>query len=216
MYMTVLIHNVQTNCMERFGRDLREPMPYANETLTVGEFRGRSLSDLLWTTSQTMQSWVAFRRMWGSPIYAPYVFKRIAEGGHAAQSQHYAGTAFDVGQNLTNARRALMRQLATRSGLWSYVEPAYLTPTWVHFDRRLFPPACAAGYPLVRQGCVGVYVCILQDALNLVIGSALSIDGVFGPVTCEQTRYFQAVNRLTADGVVGCYTWQALTSQALG
>jgi len=214
--MVVLIHNVQANRMERFERGPREPMPYANETLTVGEFRGRSLSDLLWTTTQTMQSWVAFRRMWGSPIYAPYIFKRIAEGGHAAQSQHYAGTAFDVAQNLTNAQRALMRQMAARSGLWSYVEPAYLTPTWVHFDRRLGPPACAAGYPLQRQGCVGVYVCILQDALNVVTGSRLSVDGVFGYVTCEQVRIFQALNRLTADGVVGCSTWQALTSQALG
>ena len=214
--MTVLVYNNQTGRMERFGRDPREPMPYANETLTVGEFRGRSLSDLLWTTSQTMQSWVAFRRMWGSPIYAPYIFKRIAEGGHAAQSQHYAGTAFDVGQNLTNARRALMRQLAQRSGLWSYVEPAYLTPSWVHFDRRMFPPACDAGYPLQRLGCAGVYTCILQDALNLVTGSDLYIDGAFGPVTCEQVRIFQALNRLTADGVVGCSTWQALTTQALG
>jgi len=214
--MTVLVHNIQANRMERFGRDLREPMPYADETMTVGEFRGRSLSDLVWTTSQTMQSWVAFRRMWGAPIYAPYVFRRIGEGGHAAQSQHYAGTAFDVGQNLTNARRAQMRQLAQRSGLWSYVEPASLTPTWVHFDRRLGPPACDAGYPLQRLGSIGVYVCILQDALNVVTGFSLSIDGVFGPLTVARVRIFQALNRLVPDGVVGCATWRALTSQALG
>jgi len=131
MFMTVLVQNTQTNCMERYERGPREPMPHANETLLVGEFRGASLSQLLWTTSQTMQSWVAFRRLWGAPIYAPYIFKRIGEGGHAAQSQHYAGTAFDVAQNLTNAQRASMRRLAERSGLWSYVEPAQLTPTWV-------------------------------------------------------------------------------------
>ena len=127
--MTILVQNVQANRMERYERGPREPMPHANETLVVGEFRGASLSQLLWTTSQAMQSWVAFRRMWGAPIYLPYAFKRIGEGGHAAQSQHYAGTAFDCAQNLTNAQRALMRQLATRSGLWSYVEPTYLTPT---------------------------------------------------------------------------------------
>jgi len=80
----------------------------------------------------------------------------------------------------------------------------------------MFPPACDAGYPLQRQGSAGVYTCILQDALNLVTGSNLYIDGVFGPVTCEQVRYFQAVNGLYADGVVGCSTWQALTAQALG
>jgi len=214
--MTVLVHNVQANRMERFARDPREPMPYANETMTVGEFRGRSLSELLWTTTQAMHSWVTFRQMWGMPIYAPYIFKRIGEGGHAGQSQHYAGTAFDVGQNLTNAQRSQMRQLAERSGLWSYVEPAYLTPTWVHFDRRIFPPACSAGYPLVRLGSVGVYVCILQDALNIVTGFSLNIDGVFGPLTSARVRIFQALNRLTADGIVGCATWTSLTSQALG
>ena len=63
---------------------------------------------------------------------------------------------------------------------------------------------------------MGVYVCILQDALNLVGNANLYIDGVFGPVTCEQVRFFQALNRLYADGVVGCATWQILTAQALG
>jgi len=129
--MTVLVQNLHINRMERFERGPGESMPYANETLRVQEFRGASQSSLLWTTTGTMESWVAFRRLWGQPIYVPYAFKRIGEGGHAAQSQHYAGTAFDCAQNLTNARRAEMRLLAERSGLWSYVEPAYLTPTWV-------------------------------------------------------------------------------------
>ena len=214
--MTILVQNMQTGRMERFERGPREPMPYANETLLVGEFRGSSLSQLLWTTSQAMQSWVAFRRMWGAPIYLPYAFKRIGEGGHAAQSQHYAGTSFDCAQNLTNAQRARMRSMAEQSGLWSYVEPVSIAPTWVHMDRRLFPPACAAGYPLVRRGVVGVYVCILQDALNIAVGAELRIDGIFGPATYEQVRVFQVLNRLTADGVVGCATWRALTAQAVG
>ena len=40
------------------------------------------------------------------------------------QSQHYAGTSFDVGQNLTNAERTIMRNKAISSGVWSYVETA--------------------------------------------------------------------------------------------
>jgi hypothetical protein len=51
-------------------------------------------------------------------------------------SQHYAGLAFDVGQNLSNSGRATMRNLAVSSGIWNYVEPASDTPTWVHFDER--------------------------------------------------------------------------------
>lgn len=87
--------------------------------------------------------------------------------GIAGQSQHYAGTAFDVGQRLTNSERNTMRNLAQNSGIWSYVEPAFLTPTWVHFDKRSGSPACAqGGYPLVRQGSKGVYVLVAQDGLN--------------------------------------------------
>ena len=58
------------------------------------------------------------------------------------QSQHYAGVAFDVGHNLTNAQRAEMRTLAINSGLWGYVEPVSISPTWVHFDRRRGIAAC--------------------------------------------------------------------------
>ena len=45
-------------------------------------------------------------------------------GGHGTQSQHYAGVAFDVGQNLTNAQRSVLRNSASNSGLWTYVEEA--------------------------------------------------------------------------------------------
>ena len=57
-------------------------------------------------------------------------------GGHGTQSQHYAGVAFDVGQNLSNSQRAVLRNSASSSGLWTYVEPVSISPTWVHFDRR--------------------------------------------------------------------------------
>ena len=216
MTMTVLIHNMRTHRMERFQRDTHEPMPFANPTLTVGEFLGSSQSRLLWSNTATMEAWVAFRRLWGDPIFVPFAFRRIGEGGHAAQSQHYAGTAFDVGQNLTNARRNQMRNLAISSGIWGHVDPAHLTPTWVHMDRRTFPPACAAGYPIQRRGSMGVYTCVLQDALNTVTNAGLSVDGMFGPITNAAVERFQGNNRLTVDGIVGCNTWRALTSQAVG
>jgi len=215
--MIVLAHNTRDNRMERYELGLRSPMPYANETLRVGEFRGSSRSELLWTTSATMESWTAFRRLWGRPIPVPYAFKRVGEGGHGQQSQHYAGTAFDVGQNLAAAGRTQMRLLAQSSGLWSYVEPVYLTPSWVHFDRRIGPSACAAGgYPVQRQGGVGVYVCVLQDALNVAVKSQLGIDGRFGLMTHEAVKIFQGLNRLTEDGIVGCSTWQVLMAQSVG
>jgi peptidoglycan hydrolase-like protein with peptidoglycan-binding domain len=203
--------------MERYERGLREAMPYANETLLVGEFRGTSQTQLLWTQSAAMNAWVQLRQQWGQPIYLPYAFRRIGEGGHANQSQHYAGTAFDCAQNIGNEGRARLRSLAASSGLFTYVEPAYLTPTWVHLDTRTLPPACSTGgYPLLRRGNQGVYVCILQDALNIAVGAGLLIDGVFGLLTEDALRFCQATNRLTADGIVGCATWRLLTDIAVG
>ena len=55
-----------------------------------------------------------------------------------------------------------MRNLAENSGIWNYVEPISLTPRWVHFDER----QVQFGYPMLRQGSRGVYVCVLQDSLN--------------------------------------------------
>ena len=83
------------------------------------------------------------------------------------QSQHYAGVAFDVGQVLSNSERNRLRNTAISSGVWSYVEPASLTPTWVHFDKRFGRPACGtAGYPSIRRGSIRTYVLIAQDDLN--------------------------------------------------
>ena len=83
-----------------------------------------------------MQSWNTQRYIWGGPIPVGFAFKRPWEGGHSNQSQHYAGVAFDVAQGWTNARRASLRSSAKNSGVWSYVEPVSITPTWVHFDKR--------------------------------------------------------------------------------
>ena len=215
--MTVLIYNDFTNRMETYHPALNAPMPYNNSTLTVREFRGSSSSQILWTTRATMTSWVNFRAMWGSPIHVPYAFRRIGEGGHTDQSQHYAGVSFDVGQNLNNATRTRMRTLAASSGLWSYVEPVSLTPTWVHFDRRYNPPACpAGGFPILKNGSVGNYVCTLQDALVSAGFGTIGIDGYFGPQTEAAVRAFQRARGLVQDGVVGCASWTRLTRMVNG
>lgn len=133
----ILIYNNDSNRMETYYRDLNDAMPYiTNRTLTVREFRGASASNTLWSEKRVMQSWNSFRYIWGRPIYVGFAFKRIWEGGHERQSQHYAGTAFDVGQNLSYSEQAVMRQAAINSGVWTYVEPVNLSPRWVHFDKR--------------------------------------------------------------------------------
>jgi len=138
----IIVFNNDTDRMEAYYRGEGDSMPYnANRTLTVGEFRGSSGSPTLWTTKRAMQSFNSQRYIFGSPIPVGFAFKRPWEGGHGTQSQHYAGVAFDVGQILSNSERNRLRNSAISSGLWSYVEPAYLTPTWVHFDKR-FRESC--------------------------------------------------------------------------
>ena len=133
----ILVFNNDSNRIETYYRNLSDPMPYnSNGTLKVREFRGSSNSNTLWTTKRTMQSWNSQRYVWGKSINVGFAFKRSYEGGHSSQSQHYAGTAFDVGQLLSNTQRNALRNSAKSSGIWSYVEPVSISPTWVHFDKR--------------------------------------------------------------------------------
>ena len=214
---TIKVYNNDENRMETYYRGEDQSMPYnTGNTLTVREFRGSSKSDVLWTDKRTMQAWNSFRFFYGKPIHVGFAFKRPGEGGHGQQSQHYAGTAFDVAQNLTNAERAAMRTKAYQSGLWGYVEPVSISPTWVHIDRRRGTPACASGgYPSLRQGAVGNYVLVLQDSLNRAGYGTGGLDGVFGPATTNAVRAYQRSKGLSADGVAGCMTWSNLMNQVV-
>ncbi len=214
---TILVYNNDTNKMEKYIRSESEAMPYnTNRTLLVREFRGASKSNILWTTRNTMRSWNSTRYLYGAPIPVGYAFRRSWEGGHTGQSQHYAGVAFDVAQTLSNSKRNTLRNLAINSGVWSYVEPASLTPTWVHFDKRSFPAACSTGgYPLVKQGSKGIYVLIAQDGLNTLGYTTGGLDGVFGTKTKNAVIRYQRSRGLSADGIIGCNTWRSLQENVI-
>jgi len=213
----IIVYNNDTDRMEIYYKDLTEAMPYnTNRTLTVREFRGASRSNTLWTTKRVMQSWNSQRAIYGAPIPVGYAFRRPWEGGHGYQSQHYAGTAFDVGQRWTNAQRAVLRRSAQSSGLWNYIEPESISPTWVHFDRRQYPPACiTGGYPLIKRGSLSVYVLIAQDALNTLGFATGGLDGIFGSQTYSAVRRYQASRGLVVDGIVGCNTWRSLQENVI-
>ena len=214
----ILLYNQDTNRMETFFRGENESMPYnTNGTLKVKEFRGSSKSNILWTDKRTMQAWNSQRYIYGAPINVGFAFKRPYEGGHGSQSQHYAGTAFDVGQGLTNEQRTRLRTSAINSGVWTYVEPASLSPTWVHFDRRFGTAACSSGgFPLIRRGSRGNYVCIAQDDLNTLGYRTGGLDGVFGEQTYNAVRRYQSSRGLSVDGIIGCNTWRSLQENVVG
>lgn len=134
-----------------------------------------------------------------------------------AQSQHYAGTAFDVGQILSQTQRVKLYNSAKNSGVWSFVEPISLTPTWVHFDKRFGTPACSTGgYPLIKRGSLSNYVLIAQDDLNTLGFRTGGLDGIFGSATQEAVKNYQRKVGLTADGIVGCNTWSSLQEDVVG
>ena len=122
------------------------------------------------------------------------------------------GLAFDVGQNLSSSGRNSMRNLAISSGIWNYVEPAADTPRWVHFDER----QVISGYPTVRRGSRGVYVCVLQDSLMALGYNTGGLDGVFGPQTYRAVVAYQRSVGLAADGIIGCNTWRSLQESVVG
>ena len=133
------------------------------------------------------------------------------------QSQHYAGTAFDVGQTLSDTRRRQLWNSARNSGVRSYVEPISVTPTWVHFDKRFGTPACSyGGYPTLKRGSVSNYVLIAQDDLNTLGYRTNGLDGIFGSATQTAVRNYQAKVGLQVDGIVGCNTWNSLQEAVVG
>lgn len=216
----VLVYDEYTNRMYTYNLSENDVMPYAyGTTMRVREFRGSSNSPTLWTTVRAMEAWNLTRRRYGKGIYIGYAFKRIWEGGHGTASQHYAGVSFDVGQNVGSAQRNAIWNAAKATGAWGYVEPQSMTPTWVHFDRRYFRPACSgttSGYPTVRRGSVSTYVLILQDALNALGYSTNTLDGKFGANTERAVKAFQRNVSLTSDGIAGCNTWKKLTAASVG
>lgn len=63
--------------------------------------------------------------------------------------------------------------------------------------------------PLLKQGSEGEIVKELQKLLGF---KNTDVDGYFGPKTKAKVAEFQKKSKLSADGIVGFYTWQALKS----
>ncbi len=65
--------------------------------------------------------------------------------------------------------------------------------------------------PTVRKGSRGTFVRYLQEKLISKLYPVGAIDGIFGGATEQATKEFQQENGLTADGIVGPATWQAVS-----
>jgi len=66
---------------------------------------------------------------------------------------------------------------------------------------------------VLKEGVSSDAVRLLQDLLNHT-GAHLVTDGVFGPLTTQAVKRFEAQNHLTVDGIVGPLVWSALYRQS--
>ena len=74
------------------------------------------------------------------------------------------------------------------------------------------PDPADTGFPTLRKGAKNEYVTLLQSKLMMLgydLGS-YGVDGDFGTRTQAAVKAFQKDHGLTADGVVGAKTWEAL------
>ncbi|MER7754591.1 peptidoglycan-binding domain-containing protein [Kitasatospora sp. NPDC097643] len=66
--------------------------------------------------------------------------------------------------------------------------------------------------PTLKEGSSGDAVKQAQCYLNSSLtGTALLVDGQFGPITDAATRRFQQCAGIIVDGVIGAQTWSFLT-----
>jgi len=67
-----------------------------------------------------------------------------------------------------------------------------------------------------REGDSNNAVRAVQDQLRHQYGYGITVDGVFGSGTAGAVRDFQSKRGLSADGIVGLYTWHALVTGTTG
>ena len=63
----------------------------------------------------------------------------------------------------------------------------------------------ALKHPTLKRGDKGFFVAEVQRSINGIV-----VDEDFGPATEKAVKEYQAANKLTADGVVGFWTWASL------
>ncbi|NLI22296.1 MAG: peptidoglycan-binding protein [Clostridiales bacterium] len=110
-----------------------------------------------------------------------------------------------VDYGLSDAKKALLTTAETTAEETTEAETAEDQSTGTTV-------ADTSGFYTIKKGCKGGAVERLQTWL-VELGYTLEVDHEFGPATDNAVRYFQKMNGLTQDGIVGQKTWAALAQE---
>ena len=147
--------------------------------------------------------------VWGPETY--YATRALRAGDEGADVTLWQGILYclgqdpvgmdgDFGANTEKATAALQEALGlSPSGV---ADPC----TWAKAFGKSRP-----AHTLLRRGSTGPEVRYLQELLGK-IGYTLQTDGVFGPLTEQAVRLYQAEEGIETDGVVGPETWGRLAN----
>jgi len=207
---TIHIYNHETGKLERYIRELNEPMPYnVAGTLTVREFvQGNKIA---WTDVETMRAWNNLCSNHGKPINVLEAFRSISLTPCPKNKRyHYLGLAFRLSCDKAEDLPAL-HAAAVESEAFSFVGPIEKESESFEVDKRYMPGGVflIEGLPVIIKGMENHYVMFIQSALNLY-GYPLVLDGVFGKNTAAAVRRFQRDAFLSEDGIVDRLEWEAL------
>ena len=147
---------------------------------------------------------IAVDGVWGPETY--YATGKVQQGDDGDDVTVWQGLLYclgldpvgldgDFGQNTLAATVKLQEALGLSAG--GVADPY----TWARAFGHTRP-----AHTLLRRGSRGMEVRYLQKLLN-ARGYTLQTDGIFGPLTEQAVRLYQAEEALEADGVVGPLTW---------
>lgn len=202
---------------QEFERFTGAELPYLGYgRIAMRGFLGQSDTDVAWTDMRLLEAYDALCKAQGAALYAGAGFKRVSSGLHAGQSAHYAGLALHLGQGMSTVEREELRISAVETGLFSYVEPGYLAPVWVHAEVMAAPPcALSRSYPYLERGMRGVHAFVLQDAL-LCCGFNAALTGTVDAVTERALLRFRESEGLSPGAFADAPLWSRLMKKAAG
>ncbi|MEG1269395.1 MAG: peptidoglycan-binding domain-containing protein [Oscillospiraceae bacterium] len=209
----IYVFNDNDGGIEKYTRAPSDPMPYnIGGTLKVSEFMGTNAVG--WTDTNTMNAWNTFRSFYGKPVQVSYAYLKVSQelAPLVKTVQHFAGTAFAVGGDLTAQGRQELYDDAVESDAFSVVQTYDGVAPHVYFDSRYLPSDyfVTFGLPVCSRGRKGNYCQTIQDILIASGYNPGEADGIFGQNTEAAVRKFQSDRLLTDSGIVGLIEWNSL------